>query len=86
MTTPLSASESSGDRHQSTPARSTADGAPYPDRSFLQITDDVILLCVCKDPAVCHRTLLGEKLREMGYTVKEIDLKFPLGPVQGSMF
>ncbi len=51
-----------------------------------EILDDVILLCVCKDTGICHRTLLGEKLSALGYTVEEIDLKFPLGPIQGTMF
>ena len=31
----------------------------------------VILMCGCKDPAECHRTVVGEMLTRDGYTVAE---------------
>ena len=32
---------------------------------------NIILLCVCKDPKICHRTIISNKLRDCGYTVEE---------------
>jgi uncharacterized protein (DUF488 family) len=32
----------------------------------------VVLLCVCKDPAICHRTVAATRLRELGFTVTEV--------------
>jgi len=32
----------------------------------------VILMCACKDAATCHRTEVGNLLREGGYTVEEL--------------
>lgn len=31
----------------------------------------VILMCVCKDPACCHRTTIAEQLRAEGFEVEE---------------
>lgn len=35
---------------------------------------NVILLCVCRDHATCHRTTIARKLRADGYQVEEIPL------------
>jgi len=32
----------------------------------------VILVCVCKDPVICHRTYIAKKLVEEGFTVEEL--------------
>ena len=32
----------------------------------------VILMCVCKNPAICHRTTIAERLRVEGFTVEEL--------------
>ena len=32
----------------------------------------VILMCVCKDTAICHRSLIAEKLRLDGFEVHEL--------------
>ena len=38
----------------------------------------VILMCVCGDPAICHRTVIAARLRELGYEVEEVgELKPP---------
>ena len=37
---------------------------------------DVILMCVCKDPGICHRTTIARKLREDGFEVEEIGSPF----------
>lgn len=42
----------------------------------------IIIICVCDDPAKCHRTTVGNMLRADGYTVKEYDLK----PKQVTLF
>jgi uncharacterized protein (DUF488 family) len=33
----------------------------------------VVLMCVCSDPAICHRTHLARLLRQDGFEVEEID-------------
>lgn len=40
----------------------------------------VILMCVCKDPKICHRTTIANTLRGMGMQVKE--LTEPTRPTQ----
>lgn len=40
------------------------------------INQPVILLCVCEDPTVCHRTEIALKLTAMGYEVEELDDNF----------
>lgn len=46
------------------------------EKGFLRLnsagTDKAILLCACKYPLKCHRSLLGKMLQENGYKVKEI--------------
>lgn len=42
-------------------------------RKVLEIGMDVILLCGCKDGAVCHRSVVGEAFRERGHEVAEVD-------------
>jgi uncharacterized protein (DUF488 family) len=37
----------------------------------------VILMCVCKDPSICHRTTIANILKEMGLEVEELT-----GPVK----
>ena len=32
----------------------------------------VILMCACPDPAICHRTVIAEALRQRGHQVKEL--------------
>jgi hypothetical protein len=32
----------------------------------------VILVCVCRDPSICHRTYIGRMLIEDGFTVEEL--------------
>ena len=48
----------------------------------------VILLCVCSDPAGCHRTMIGDTLKNMGFEVLELsDLDAPPDPemMQGKL-
>jgi uncharacterized protein (DUF488 family) len=33
----------------------------------------VILLCVCRDPATCHRTVIARRLAGQGFLVRELD-------------
>ena len=33
----------------------------------------IILMCACKDPAICHRTTIAEKLRKVGMQVTELN-------------
>lgn len=33
----------------------------------------VILLCACKNPTDCHRTVIGHRLKELGFEVTEYD-------------
>ena len=33
----------------------------------------VILLCVCKDPKVCHRTVIGQELQRRGFEYEELN-------------
>lgn len=33
----------------------------------------VILMCVCKDAVICHRTTIAEHLRALGFEVSEIE-------------
>lgn len=33
-----------------------------------------ILMCACRSPRECHRTVLADALRELGHEVKELDL------------
>ncbi|HUW09179.1 MAG TPA: DUF488 domain-containing protein [Anaerolineae bacterium] len=50
-------------------------------RQILASSNPVILLCACKNPATCHRTLIAQRLREDGFSVEE--WQGPLkGPVQ----
>ena len=35
----------------------------------------VILLCACKPAKSCHRTVVGEAFRKLGYEVSELDWK-----------
>lgn len=32
----------------------------------------VILMCVCKDASICHRTTIAERLKSEGFTVEEL--------------
>lgn len=32
----------------------------------------VVLMCACKNPAICHRTTIAERLRAEGFTVEEL--------------
>ena len=38
----------------------------------------VILMCVCKDPRICHRTTIADHLRALGFDVEELDERPPL--------
>lgn len=40
------------------------------------IDQPIILLCMCKDPEVCHRTTIAQMLRITGYEVEELDDNF----------
>jgi hypothetical protein len=31
----------------------------------------VLLLCVCSDPRICHRTFVADHLRALGFVVEE---------------
>jgi uncharacterized protein (DUF488 family) len=33
----------------------------------------VILMCVCADPAICHRTFIAQLLRRDGFAVEELE-------------
>lgn len=47
-------------------------------RAAIQITErPVILMCVCGDPAHCHRTVVAEMLRADGFTVVELNTGQP---------
>ena len=46
----------------------------------------IILMCACKDPAICHRTTIAEKLRKVGMQVAELDSGPPAGPQQLELF
>lgn len=55
-----------------------ADGKAW----VLQQTRDVILMCMCKDPATCHRTTVMQRLAEDGFTTHEINAHTPDLPRQ----
>jgi uncharacterized protein (DUF488 family) len=48
-------------------------------------TKPVVLMCVCEDPAHCHRTVVADLLLADGFTVEEI-LKGTADAVQGELF
>jgi uncharacterized protein (DUF488 family) len=42
-------------------------------RELIEQSDrPVILMCVCRDPRICHRTVVAHRLREAGLSVTEI--------------
>ena len=46
----------------------------------------VILMCVCSDPAQCHRTVIAGLLRANGFQVTELDLNEQLPAAQIELF
>ena len=40
-------------------------------------TRPIILMCVCKDPAICHRTLIMGRLEMEGFEVEELNRTKP---------
>lgn len=42
-------------------------------RLILESPKSVILMCVCKNPAICHRTTIGSKLSGAGFQFTELN-------------
>lgn len=42
---------------------------------------NMILLCACKDGHSCHRSVVGERLVEVGFNVQEVDWSIIAQPV-----
>ena len=51
-------------------------------RAIAQSGRAVILMCACKEHEHCHRSVIAERLSELGFSVTELGA----GPTQGTLF
>jgi len=51
-------------------------------RAITQSGRPVILMCACKEYEHCHRSVVADRLRELGFSVSELDAR----PTQRALF